>query len=246
MPVAKLVAGFDSVDSLLVGAVSISSPRIFAGSVPMLGLGVCSAQYFVHPVPPGQIVSTQTRIQDGQMFGVRNLSRRTFGQGNRQFKRVITFIRDLQKFEIPWILTHPLSSHVWRTSPVCLLEQDHRNNSITFDQCAFGTPWKLRSKQIAGHCDYHDILSLAECSCEEHHVCAYSRRPHIQLHGSDGNGRQFTARCKVLPPRLCSKLCNIIISKEIGNRWFRPLLFLQVNIRLLRRFGMTWDFVATF
>ena len=138
--------------------------------------------------------------------------------GNQQFKRVITFIRDLQKLEISWISTHPLSSHVWRTSSVCLLEQPHRSLSITCDQCALGTPWKLRSKLIAGHCDHHDILSLAECSCEEHHVCAYSRRPHIQLHGSDLNGRHFTARCKVLPHRLCSKLCNIIISREIGNR----------------------------
>ena len=137
---------------------------------------------------------------------------------NQQFKRVITFIGDLQKLDIPWILTHPLSSHVWRTSPVCLLEQHHHSHSIIFDWCAFGTPWKLRTKLIAGHCDYQDILSLAECSCEEHHVCAYSRRPsHLTLHGSDLDGRQCTARCKVLPPRLCSKLCNIIISREIGH-----------------------------
>ena len=80
MLVAKLVAGFDSVDSLLNGTISISSPRIFAGSVAMLGLAVCSAQCFAHPVPPGQIVVPQKRIQDGHMFGVRNLSRRTFGQ----------------------------------------------------------------------------------------------------------------------------------------------------------------------
>ena len=107
--------------------------------------------------------------------------------GNQQFKRVLTFIRDLQNLGIPWILTRPLSSQVWRTTPVCLLEQHHRSHSIIFDQCAF-------------------------------HVCALSRRPHIQLHGSDLSGRQFTARCKVLPPGLCSKLCNIIISREIGNR----------------------------
>ena len=217
MQVAKLVAGFDSVVSLLVSTISRSSPRIFAGSVPMLGLALCSAQCFAHPLLLGQIVVPQKRIQDGQMFGVRNLSRRTFGQANQQFKRVTTGIRDLQKLLISWILIHPLSSHVWRTSPVCLLEQHHRSHSITFDQFAFGTPWELRSKSIDGRCDYHDILSLAECFCEEHHVCAYSRRPHIQLHGSDLNGRQFTARCKVLPPHLCSKLCNIFISRENGN-----------------------------
>ena len=46
--------------------------------------------------------------------------------GNRHFKRLLTLIRDLQKCEIPWTLTHPLSSHVWRTGPICSLEQRHR------------------------------------------------------------------------------------------------------------------------
>ena len=125
---------------------------------------------------------------------------------------VLTLIRDQQKHEIPWILTHPLSSYVWRTGPICSLEQHHRRHSVIFGQCAFGTPWKLRTKLIVGHCEFQDILSLAQYSCDEHHVRAYSRRPRIQLYGEDFSGRQFTARCKVLPHRLCSKLCNIITS----------------------------------
>ena len=115
-------------------------------------------------------------------------------------------------------LSHPPSSYVWCIFSLCSLEQHHRCHSVIFDLCAFGTPWKLRTKLIAGHCDYQDILPLAEYSCNKHHVCAFSRRPHIQLFGEDLSERQFTARCKVLPPRLCSKLCNIIIFREIGNR----------------------------
>ena len=65
-------------------------------------------------------------------------------------------------------------------------------------------------------------LSLAEYSCEEHHVCAFSPRPHIQLHGSDLSGRQFTARCKVLPRHLCSKLSP----EELETDDFNPLFFL--------------------
>ena len=56
--------------------------------------------------------------------------------GNRHFKRLLTLIQDLQKCEIPWILTHPLSSHVWRTGSICSLEQHHRCHSVIFDQCA--------------------------------------------------------------------------------------------------------------
>ena len=37
------------------------------------------------------------------------------------------------------ILTHPLSSHVWRTGPICSLEQHHRCHRVIFGHCAFGT-----------------------------------------------------------------------------------------------------------
>ena len=116
--------------------------------------------------------------------------------GNRHFKRSLTLIRDLQRFEIPWILTHPLSSHIWRTAPVSLLKQHHRCHSVIFDHCAFRTLRRLRTKLIAGHCDYQDVLPLAEYSCKEHHVCAFSRRPHIQLHGktSVGDSLQHVAK----------------------------------------------------
>ena len=91
--------------------------------------------------------------------------------GNRHFKRLLSLIRDLQKCEIPWILTHPLSSHVWRTGPMCSLEQHHRCHSVIFDHCAFGTPWKLRTKLVAE-------TSCLWRSCNKHHVCAFSCRPH--------------------------------------------------------------------
>ena len=52
--------------------------RIFAGSVPMFGLLVCSVQFSVHPVPPGHNVEIHTRIKDDVMFGDRNLVRLTF------------------------------------------------------------------------------------------------------------------------------------------------------------------------
>ena len=58
-------------------------------------------------------------------------------------------------------------------------------------------------------------------------------------------GRKRTVRSKLLSYRFCSNLCNVIISREIGHRWSQPPL-LQENIRLLWRFRITCDFVATF
>ena len=143
----------------------------------MFELAVCSVQFSVHPVPLGHIIEIHTRIKDALMFGDTSLVRLTFRLATH-FKRLLTLNQDLHKCEIPRILTHPLSSHVWRTGPTCSLKTHHRCHSVIFDQCAFGTPWKLRTKLIAGHSDYQDILPLAEYSCNKHHVCFQSPSSH--------------------------------------------------------------------
>ena len=191
--------------------------------------------------PPGHVVEIHTGIKGVLMFGDENLARPTSSRlAIDIFKRPLTLIRDLQRCEIPRILTNPLSRLIFGAQ----IRFAHMNNIIDVTSSflisvPFGTPWRLRTKLLAGHCDYQDILPLTEYSCNEHHGCAFSRRPHIQLHGKDLGGRHFTARCS-------SKLYNILISREIGNRCLHFFLLLQVNIGLLRRFGMTWDFVATF
>ena len=136
-----------------------------------------------------------------------SLAKHPNGKPSR-LRRVIALVRDLQKIGHSMDLS-PSSFVSYLAHSTTLLEQHHRTHSIIIDQCAFGTPWKLRTRLIVGHCDYHDILALAENTCEDHHVRAFSRRPHIQLRGSDLSGRKVTARTKLLPPRLCPKLCNI-------------------------------------
>ena len=91
----------------------------------MFALAVCSVQFSVHPVPPGHIVEIHKRIKDALMFGDKPCSSH-IQTGNRHFTRLITLIRDLQKYGIAWILTHPLSSHVWRIGSICSLEQHNR------------------------------------------------------------------------------------------------------------------------
>ena len=84
------------------------------------------------------------------------------------------------------------------------------SNSIIDASCliiVLMEPRKLRIKLIARHCNYQDILSLAEYSCDKHHVCAFSRRPQIQLFDEDLSGRQTvysTLQSSPTPPVLQS------------------------------------------
>ena len=123
-------------------------------------------------VLPGQAAACPKPVERPQMLRDNSLSRKT--SKRETSGRVIAIIRELQEFAIPRILIHPLSSHISRTAPVTSLEQHHRTHSIIIDQCASGAPWMPRTRLIAGHCDHQDILALAENTCEEHHVCAFS------------------------------------------------------------------------
>ena len=86
-----------------------------------------------------------------------------------------------------------------------------RSHSIPFDQCAFVTPWKLRSKLISGHCDYQGIpLFGGSVPVKNIMFVPYSRRLTANSMAVISMDDSFTACCKVLPLRLCSKLCIII------------------------------------
>ena len=131
-PVVKLVAGFDNVSSLLVGTTSLLSPRISAGSVPMLGLDVFGAVLCPSCASWTKCRASETIPRWSNVWGQKPLPQH-IRSGNLHTRPV----------------SHPLSSHVWRTSPICLLERHHHSHSIIFHQCVFETPWRPRSKLIA-------------------------------------------------------------------------------------------------
>ena len=61
-------------------------------------------------------------------------------EGNLQVRRIIVLIRVLHELGIPWILENPDSSIVFWTQELRAFIGDHRVQSITIDQCFFGTP----------------------------------------------------------------------------------------------------------
>ena len=97
-----------------------------------------------------------------------------------------------------------------------------------FDQCAFGTPWKLRTKLIASHCfDFRDTLSLAECTSDEHHVCAVNYVAKISVDDSLQH---------VTPPLL--QAVQYYLFQGNWKQMTPSLLCLQANIRFCVDLGL--------
>ena len=143
---------------------SLLSPRISAGSVPMLGLGVCLAQCCVHPVFPGQIVVVGVRDRSKM---VECLGSETSVAAPLVRQPAVQTCNDLH--QRPAKIGHFLGPD----SPSLVSCLAHLTGLLarTTSSSLTSVPNGLR------------VTVLTKISC------AYSRRPHIQLHGSDLSGR---------------------------------------------------------
>ena len=207
-----------SVVTLLVGIISIWKPADLRKLRYDVRTGrVLGVQFSVHRVPLSRIVMIHTQIKDAliDVWGQKPCSPH-IQTGNRHFNRFLTLTQELHKCgEIPWILTHSILSHVWRIGSLSSLEQHHRCHSAIFDHCAFGTPWKLRTKLVAGYCDYQDILPLAEYSVINFMfvlsvaVLTSNNMAKISLDDSLQHVAKFS------PLHLCSKLCDKKFPKKL-------------------------------
>ena len=116
------------------------------------------------------------------------------------------------------------------------------SNSIIDVTASFLSLWKLRTRLIAGIVFTKTSYPCAEYSCDKHHVCAFSRRPHIQLYGEDLSGRQLTARCKVLAHRLLRAVQYYLsLPRKLETDNCIPFFDKRTS-----DIGMIWDSVATF
>ena len=138
---------------------------------------------------------------------------RPLKRGNKHIPAVLQLLGTLLKYRVPWALENPQSSLLWKTPdfPKLLLRPDV--SSCVFDQCAFGTPWRKRTRVMFGMCDYDDIEALGTYKCNSHKQCHYSRKPHVKLVGTmPGSSVPRTAIAQTYPTRLSRTLATILVA----------------------------------
>ncbi len=147
-------------------------------------------------------------------FSERDLA--SLAAGNLQLRRLLPLLKDLQLMQVPWILENPATSNIWHVPALKRISRERGAEVILVDQCAFGAPWRKRTRLLCCNCDGQDVLALSSFRCHGRGVCDHSGRPHVQLTGSDANGRPLTQRAQTFPTRFASKLCNVLVSRELG------------------------------
>ena len=138
--------------------------------------------------------------------------------GNQTMRASIEIIRVAHSLGLPWALENPTGSVMWSTSFLRGMARDPRVSVAVFDQCAFGQPWRKRTRVMFGNCDEADVEALRLRRCHGKRICSFTRRPHVQLTGSGPDGKPLTARAQEFPKSLSSQLARILLHDVLNAR----------------------------
>ena len=154
-------------------------------------------------------------------FGIDGLSpadQHTLRIGNGTSARAVRIIQLCNQYGIPVAEENPNASLLWLTPARKRLYGQKNAVTSTFDMCAFGTPWKKRTRI----CSLNWQLALENKTCSGQSTCKFSNRKHIPLSGTEG-GKFITQQGAVYPPRLCNFLARSFVSrtqrKQASDLW---------------------------
>ncbi len=103
---------------------------------------------------------------------------------------------------VPVTIENPHSSRLWETKWWARISRWPNIDVAVLDYCAFGTPWRKRTRFLSANV----ILSSIQGRCEGRRVCSFTRRPHTILSGTDEAGRRLTTLAEPYPARLCRSI----------------------------------------
>ena len=138
--------------------------------------------------------------------------------GNLTMRSTLRLIKLFTRLGIPWALENPFSSNMWWVPALRKYWESGKAQLIVVDQCAWGRPWRKRTRILISGCDAQDIAALERRHCSGHRVCSYSGKPHVQLTGSGPGGKPMTLHAQEFPQGLSSMLARILLGELLHRR----------------------------
>jgi hypothetical protein len=200
---------------------AISSPKIlklilgwiFSGCICLVWIATpCSSGSSArHDLPGG--TGPRTRVH---IYGQPNLSEADQARvkaGNITLSRSRAIVRACIKQGIPCGLENPASSLMWMAPNFVPLV--NRGKAAVCDFCAFGTPWRKRTKLVLWN--VADVSPICIRCRGRNGLCSFTSRRHIHLQGiCKENGKHWT-RIAEPYPRKFAKLSAKILADASQN-----------------------------
>lgn len=129
--------------------------------------------------------------------------------GNGLFFFTVRMILLCLLLKIPVVLENPKSSRCWLTPILAKLIESGHLSTHDLDFCQFGERWRKPARLAAANIDLSSICKTCSGSFLQ---CSYTGKRHVQLKGTDNEGRFLTLIAQPYPFQLCSDLANEIFN----------------------------------
>jgi hypothetical protein len=136
--------------------------------------------------------------------------------GNRLARRVAELQQICLRMGIAGGEENPATSWLWKLPSRQRLLGQVGVTSLNIDYCAFGRPFRARTKLCLWHCRPPD--ALIEAKCKGRGVCSFSGRPHECLQGVAKHEGFRTRRKSAYPQKLATLLASYLVEGFLRNQ----------------------------
>ncbi len=132
-------------------------------------------------------------------------------RGNQTMRAAIGIAKHMLKRNLPWALENPHPSKCWSIPGLKTLSADTHVDVMVVDFCAYGTPWRKRTRILVGNVAEPDLGRLANKRCPATDgFCPFRNRKHFELTGSSHDGTPWARIAQPYPAKLCRDLAHIL------------------------------------
>ena len=132
--------------------------------------------------------------------------------GNRTMRQSAEFVRKCIQLHVPVMLENPATSMAWIFPPIARLLRHASCYVISFDQCAYGTPWRKATRVASRHCQHCGTHPELAVTCKGRHgKCGFTDKHHIVLTGaSKVAGVLWTSLAQGYPSHMSSASASVL------------------------------------
>ena len=115
--------------------------------------------------------------------------------GNSFLRFTASILSICRRAHIPAIVENPHASGLWRHPVLAPVWKWKETKQFVVDYCAYGTPWRKRTRLLAVWADLSQSSRRCQGSCG---MCSFTGKPHVRLHGAIPGTRGPHQACRSL------------------------------------------------
>ena len=128
--------------------------------------------------------------------------------GNSFLRFTASILSICRRAHIPAIVENPHASGLWRHPVLTPVWKWKETKQFVVDYCAYGTPWRKRTRLLTMWADLSQSSQRCQGSCG---MCSFTGKPHVRLQGRSPGQGDRTKLAEAYPKAWCKALVRDLV-----------------------------------